>query len=315
VTAMARVALVLVLVCIVAGVSAASEMQRQREFADWTSEHTKAYDSTAEFFNRFNIFKQNMDYIERRNAENLGFTLGANQFTDLTNDEFRALQTRPSWGEAAEVVEEPTPNPEPASVDWRDKHAVQRVKNQGQCGSCWAFSATGAVESINFIKNGTLPDLAEQQLVDCDKAQSGCNGGMESDAIEWVAKNGGQCAEKDYPYTARGGTCKKTCSPVGHVKSVVRFSSEAKLQTNIINQPCTVAVDAGSSDWQSYKGGVYAGHCGKQLNHAILAVGYTSTYWIVKNSWGTSWGAQGYIFMKRGSNICGVASEPSYPVA
>jgi len=306
----------LCVLCVAIGAAATSEMEYQRQFSSWVSEHGKTYESTVDFFNRFNIFKANLDYINQRNAENLGFTLAPNQFTDLTNEEFRALMTRPSWRPAVEELnEEPSPNPEPTNVDWRDKGAVQKVKDQGQCGSCWAFSATGAIESITFLKNGTLPNLAEQQMVDCDKAQSGCNGGMESDAIEWVARNGGQCAEKDYPYTARDGTCKKTCKPIATVKSVVRFSTEAKLQTNIINQPCTVAVDAGSSDWQSYHGGVYAGKCGKQLNHAILAVGYTPTYWIVKNSWGSSWGASGYIFLKRGSNICGVASEPSYPVA
>jgi len=176
------------------------------------------------------------------------------------------------------------------------------------------FLCTGAIESINFIKNGTLPNLAEQQLVDCDTEESGCNGGMESDAINWIAANGGQCATKDYPYTARDGTCKTTCNPIATVTKSVIFAGEKNLQTNIINQPCTVAVDAGSSDWQSYAGGVYNGRCGKQLNHAILAVGYTQDYWIVKNSWGTSWGSSGYIFMKRGSNICGIASEPSYPV-
>jgi len=292
------------------------ELASQRAFTSYTIQWDKKYESTAEMFKRFTIYKANMAYIASRNAENLGFTLAPNQFTDLTNEEFRALLNRPASSPQPEeeLLDMTNPIEEPTDFDWREKGAVQKVKNQGQCGSCWAFSATGAIESINFIKNGTLPDLAEQQLVDCDKSESGCNGGMESDAIEWVAKNGGQCAQKDYPYTARDGTCKKTCSPLGKVKGCQRFTGEPKLQTNIINQPCTVAVDAGSSDWQSYHGGVYAGKCGKQLNHAILAVGYTQAYWIVKNSWGTSWGANGYIFMKRGTNICGVASEPSYPI-
>jgi len=296
------------------GAAALSEAGQQRAFAAWATQYNRQYSGPAEFFQRFSIFKANMEYIEMRNAENLTFWLGPNQFTDMTNDEFRALLNRPTSNRAPVAEEAVDMTGLPNDVDWRDKGAVQKVKNQGQCGSCWAFSATGAIESINFIKNGTLPNLAEQQLVDCDTSQEGCNGGMESDAIEWVAHNGGQCAEVDYPYTARDGKCKTTCKPLGKVTSVKRFSGEPALATNIVNQPCTVAVDAGSSDWQSYRGGVYSGHCGKQLNHAILAVGWTATYWIVKNSWGTSWGAQGYIFMKRGSNICGVASEPSYPV-
>jgi C1A family cysteine protease len=308
------VAVALAVVCL-ATLVVASEFEAQRAFASYTQQFSKKYETTQEFFKRFEIYKANAQYIASRNAENLGFWLAENQFTDMTNEEFRATLNRPDSGIVHTEVEDEEPNPEPASIDWRDKGAVQKVKDQGQCGSCWAFSATAAIESINFLNgSGTLLDLAEQQLVDCDKSESGCNGGMESDAIEWIAANGGQCAQKDYPYTARDGTCKKTCTPVGTVSKVVRFTGEAKLQTNLINQPCTVAVDAGSSDWQSYAGGVYAGHCGKQLNHAILAVGYTSTYWIVKNSWGSAWGAKGYIFMKRGSNICGVASEPSYPV-
>jgi len=310
---MSRLLIVVVAALCVLGVSAASEAQNQRLFASWATRFNKQYETTAEVFQRFEIFKENLAYIEMRNSQNLTFTLAPNQFTDLSNDEFRALMTRPQSNRAERVEDVVDISGIPNDVDWRDKGAVQKVKDQGQCGSCWAFSATGAIESINFIKNGTLPNLAEQQLVDCDKAESGCNGGMESDAIEWVAKNGGQCAEKDYPYTARDGRCQTTCKPIATVTGVQHFSGEPALASNLVNQPCTVAVDAGSSDWQSYSGGVYSGHCGKQLNHAILAVGYTSTYWIVKNSWGSSWGAQGYIFMKRGTNICGLASEPSYP--
>jgi len=298
----------------VTGCYALSEYGMQNAFTRYVSQFSKQYDSPQEFFHRFEVYKANMEYIEMRNSQNLTFTLGPNQFTDMTNDEFRAMQTRRTSNRAPIAEQEVDISSLPNDVDWRTKGAVQKVKNQLSCGSCWAFSATGAIESINFIVNNTLPYLAEQQIVDCDTAEDGCNGGMESDAIEWVAKNGGQCAEVDYPYTARDGTCKRTCKPIATVTSVQRFSGEPALASNINNQPCTVAVDAGSSDWQSYRGGIYAGHCGKQLNHAILAVGYTDAYWIVKNSWGTTWGASGYIFMKRGSNICGVASEPSYPI-
>jgi len=137
---------------------------------------------------------------------------------------------------------------------------------------------------------------------------------METDAIEWVGKNGGQCLGSDYPYTARGGTCKKTCKAAATVKGAKRFTGEPALITGITLKPCTVAVDAGGSAWQSYKGGVFDTSCGKQLNHAILAVGYTDKYYIVKNSWGGSWGASGYIYIVRGKNLCGIALEPSYPI-
>jgi len=225
------------------------------------------------------------------------------------------MLTRPASNRAPIPEEHVDISGLPNDVDWRTKGAVQKVKDQGQCGSCWAFSATGATESITFIKTGTLPDLAEQQLVDCCHAggSQGCNGGEETDALIWTSQHG-QCSQASYPYRARDGACRQ-CTAVAHITGAKRFSGEAALATNLVNQPCTVAVDAGSPDWQSYSGGVYNGRCGKQLNHAILAVGYTDTYWIVKNSWSTRWGAQGYIYMHRGNNICGVALEPSYPTA
>jgi len=210
----------------------------------------------------------------------------------------------------------PVANSEPNDVDWRTKGAVTPVKNQGQCGSCWAFSATGAIEGFNFQKGGKLVSLSEQQLVDCCHAggSQGCNGGEESDAIDWVRDNGGQCDSASYPYTARDGTCKKTCAKVAQVNGCKRFTGEAELITNIDSQTVTVAVDAGARGWQTYKSGVFDITCGKNLNHAILAVGYGSNYYIVKNSWGASWGESGYVRIVRGKNMCGVALEPSVPI-
>jgi len=136
---------------------------------------------------------------------------------------------------------------------------------------------------------------------------------MENSAIGWVGKNGGQCLGKDYPYTARNGQCKKTCTAAAKVNGVVDIRGEDALVKSITNLPTTVAVDAGGRAWQQYKGGVFDTTCGQQLNHAILAVGYTDKYYIVKNSWGASWGDGGYIYLVRGKNMCGVGSEPSYP--
>jgi len=271
------------------------------------------YESTEMFFQRYNAFKANLEYIQQRNTENITFTLGVNQFTDLTFDEYLTTLTRPASNRMAAVEEDIDISALPNDVDWRTKGAVQKVKDQGACGSCWAFSATAAVESIQFIKTGTLPDLAEQQLVDCCHAggSQGCNGGEETDALIWISQHG-QCSQASYPYRARDGQCKQ-CTAVAHITGAKRFSGEPALATNINGQPCTVAVDAGSPDWQSYSGGIYNGRCGKSLNHAILAVGYTDAYWIVKNSWSTRWGASGYIYLARGKNICGVALEPSYP--
>jgi len=292
-----------------------AESQYEALFASYCQEFGKAYENQDLFFKRYTAFKANVEYINHRNRDNITFTLGINQFTDLTFDEYTSMLTRPASNRMPADEEYVDVSALPNDVDWRTSGAVQKVKDQGQCGSCWAFSATAAVESITKIKGGDLPDLSEQQLVDCCHAggSQGCNGGEETDALLWVAQHG-QCSQASYPYRARDGQC-KTCTAVAHITGAKRFSGEPALATNLVNQPCTVAVDAGSADWQSYSGGVYNGRCGKSLNHAILAVGYTDQYWIVKNSWGTRWGASGYIYMARGKNICGLASEPSYPTA
>jgi len=293
-----------------------SESQYESLFTSYIDEFDKMYESPEVFFHRYNAFKANLAYINQRNTENLTFTLGINQFTDLTNEEYRTILRRPASNRAPIPEEVVDISALPNDIDWRTSGAVQKVKDQGQCGSCWAFSATGAVESITKIKHGNLPDLSEQQIVDCCHAggSQGCNGGEETAALEWIAQHGGQCDTASYPYRARDGQCKQ-CTAVAKITGAKRFSGEAGLASNLNNQPCTVAVDAASPDWQSYSGGVYNGRCGQNLDHAILAVGYTANYWIVKNSWSTRWGASGYIYLIRGKNICGVAKEPSYPTA
>ncbi len=213
----------------------------------------------------------------------------------------------------------------PTSVDWRTS-AVTGVKNQGSCGSCWAFSATGAMEGINKIKTGSLISLSEQQLVDCSKAygNNACNGGLMDNAFKYAKANKME-TEADYPYTGRAGTCTYS-SAKGKVLLTgltdVTANSGSQLQAAVAQQPVSVAIEADKSVFQSYTGGIITSTtCGTSIDHGVLAVGYGSSsgtdYWIVKNSWGASWGEKGYVRIGRttggGAGICGIQSQPSYP--
>merc|ERR1711890_766 len=210
----------------------------------------------------------------------------------------------------------------PDAVDWREKGAVQHVKDQGACGSCWAFGTVGALEGQQFLVNGNLPDCSEQQLVDCDKQSSGCNGGLELWAYEYIIKQGshGLDTQSSYPYTARDGHCDK--SKTGDDKDVcVTISgqtaipqSEDALQKAIASVgPVNVGVYA--STWSHYSGGIFDESCNGGINHAVLGVGYDTNegYWIIKNSWGTSWGEEGYIRLVMGKDMCSCADDCLYP--
>jgi cathepsin L len=216
-----------------------------------------------------------------------------------------------------------------SSVDWRAQGAVTPVKNQGQCGSCWSFSATGSMEGAHQIKTGNLVSLSEQQLIDCSTAQGnqGCNGGLMDQAFQYVISAGGITAEAQYPYTATGpNTCQTNVTSVASISSFVDVTpgSESALMTAVNLGPVSVAIEADQQCFQFYSGGILSDpSCGMQLDHGVLVVGYGTDstapagkqdYWIVKNSWGASWGESGYIRLVRGSNECGIAQEPSYPV-
>jgi len=302
----------LLLVVAVVAVAGLSEVEYQTQFTSWMSTFSKTY-SHEEFFHKYNTFKSWVDFVAAHNAANHTWQAGINQFSDLTPAEFQAqyltgLDVNPA---DTVVTAENLEVADAADVDWRDKGAVTPVKNQGQCGSCWAFSAVGIVEGWGFITGtkGTLNNLAEQQLVDCagSYGNQGCNGGWHDKAVDYLA-DGGSCLQTDYPYTGRDGSCKKTCKPVVKPNKSVKGTTEAALAAAIAVGPVGVAVDA-SGGFQSYHSGVFSGPCGTQLNHAILAVGAASSpskYWIVKNSWGTTWGNKGYIFMAQGKNLCGI---------
>jgi len=292
----------------------------------WKLKYNKNYLSAAEETAREAIFNKNVAYINQHNAMGKSYTLGMNQFGDLTNAEYQKMYlTKMSPkrnGSTFDLTEAP-----PTSQDWRPQGYVTPIKDQGQCGSCWSFSATGSIEGAHFKSTGKLVSFSEQNLVDCSTAEGnqGCNGGLMDYAFTYVIKTKGLDTEASYPYTARDGTCKYNPGSSGGTISKfvdVTAGSEADLQTAVGTiGPISVAIDASHNSFQFYKTGVYNEPLcsSKNLDHGVLAVGYGTDagkdYWIVKNSWGTSWGSQGYILMTRNKrNQCGIATAASYPI-
>lgn len=330
-----------------------SEAEFENAFMDFIATYQRSYYNSWEFENRYLTFKDNYQKIadHNLNADMLGFTLKINQFGDLSQEEFKekyltlkAPERSPAFhhkqrGGRHHKFETMRAHQNrfsdvPEKVDWRDKDMVQKVKNQGSCGSCWAFSAVGALESAIGIKTGTLPSLSEQQLVDCSTSygNEGCNGGL----MDWgfkYAHDHPMCAEADYSYTGRDGKCQddddSLCGSSGF--SVDTFvdvtpESQSALQEAVAQQPVSIGVCAEGLGWQFYFGGIVKYLCGTCQDHGVLLVGYDhgkslfsgeTDYWIIKNSWGSGWGEKGYIRVaaqESGKGTCGVMESPSYPV-
>jgi len=315
-------------------------------FKQWARDFNRNYRTIEEESRRYKIWYENLGRISQTNSQQLSYKLRLNQFADLTDDEFR-LKVHGHQGscfrndkqmsripristDISKARKATKPTSLPASVDWVSQGVVTPVKNQGDCGSCWAFSATGSTECEYAIATGTLNSLSEQQLVDCSDAEGneGCDGGLMDYAFEYIEKEGGLCSETEYPYTGVDGTCKATScgtkyNPIKTYSNVATDDATA-LQTAAVAGCVSVAIEADQYAFQYYSSGVLTGTCGTDLDHGVLVVGYgvdgTQDYWLVKNSWGTSWGEAGYVLICRNCDKngvegeCGINKEPSYPV-
>lgn len=297
-------------------------------FQQWNVKFNRSYKCPAEKLYRLSVFIQNLRLIKEQNSTNATYSLGLNRFATMTPTEFKVkfLGRRGAVIADSERVEINSVGDEPASIDWRTKGAVTPVKDQGQCGSCWAFSSTGALEAAWFTKTGNLLSFSEQQLNDCSWAygNQGCNGGLQENAFKYYKKKGAEL-ESEYPYVGKDRLCHAgKHTPTAQITGQVTLKKgQASLKSGVAARVLAVSVYA--QPWQFYKHGIYNNKtlcpaAERLLDHAVLAVGYGSEngqdYWIVKNSWSTSWGEAGYIRLGRsdtGNGICGVALEPLYP--
>jgi C1A family cysteine protease len=302
---------------------ATSEIQQRLQlYREWMKKYNKVY-GLGEATMRFALWNKAYDFAQEHNAKGLSWTCGVNQFSDLTKEEFSAMYLGYNWNPNRERRVQLLDETNVATtVDWRTQGAVTPIKNQGQCGSCWSFSTTGSLEGLHFINNGTLLSFSEQQLVDCSSSygNDGCNGGLMDDAFKYVEAKGIEL-ESTYPYTGTNGTCKYSASKTVFKNtgySDVTVNSPTQLQAAVNKGPVSIAIEADQSAFQQYTSGIISSNCGTNLDHGVLIVGYGSNYWIVKNSWGTSWGLQGYVNIATGTQnsgkgVCGINSDPSYP--
>jgi len=313
------------------GLSAAApyfEAEYQHLFTKWMNQYQKNYEMEA-FFHRYSIFKENVNWIEENNARNLSYTVGLNQFADLTSKEFAGRNglvksSPPSVSNNSRASHTPIADYKFATdLDWRSIGAVLIPRDQGQCGSCYAFSAVSAVESHWGIQHGMMYALSEQELVDCSSSEGnmGCVGGQPDNSLHYMMKHG-IAKHVSYPYTGTVGGCQNAArSPVIVKGSTgVGINNEAGMIAAVNIGPLIIQISAGEKIFQFYSAGIIddAAGCGYSIDHAVNVIGYGIIsgipYWTIRNSWGASWGENGFVRIVRNKNMCEVAYEPEYPL-
>jgi hypothetical protein len=294
-----------------------TEAELRVAFAEFVQTYQKAYEASEEIFHRLDVFSRNVHRIRTHNSQaNHSYDLGINQFADMTEEE---------WSKAAKGF---VPMPEqletfeseglqaPAAWDWRNNGAVTAMKQQGNCGSCWAFATMAAIEGLKAIRGGGLVDLSPQQLVDCAGPQGnhGCGGGYPAKAYQYV-QYFGACTWDSYKYTGVQGQC-RGCTVAARITGGRQVPNENSMADALSRQPLVICLQA-QGNFQFYKSGIFDAPCGTQSDHVVTAIGYGSqngkNYWILKNSWGTGWGEGGYIRIIAGRNACGLAQYVTFP--
>ncbi|XP_058723034.1 ervatamin-B-like [Vicia villosa] len=308
------------------------------EFVNWQVKYGIKYANSTETVKRFAIFKENFEFVENFNKGNDTYTVGLDQYSDLTDEEFYSL-----YGESPNVSNDISSfevrsntntvifnltDDIPKNLDWRDHGAVTDVKDQKLCGACWAFSAVAAVESIWKIKKGFLLTLSEQQLIDCDSRSHGCDGGHPDQGLRHIVESDGILEDEDYPYRGyhdEDGSCdlRDQNAPEVDINSItyVQRLDERQLLRAVAQQPVSVEIANGGKHFRKYKNGIYRGPCALHPSHAVTIVGYGEEhgvkYWLYKNSYGTKWGDKGYMKIIReageAAGHCSIALNPVYP--
>jgi cathepsin F len=305
----------------------------REQFEEFKRKYNKNYANQAEHEYRFRVFEQSLKRVAAKSSKESLTRWGVTKFSDLTPEEFKANHLMRNFDyshmEEAQIWDQKNTilagkSSLPSEYDWKTKGKVTPVKNQGQCGSCWDFSATETVESVWAIAGHSLPVLSEQQTVDCDTngQDQGCDGGFPYGAYQYMIQAGGVESESAYPYTAEDGSChfnaKKVVAKIDNWMYVTKSQNEKAMQSFLFtHSPLSVCVDA--ETWQDYNGGVITpdSGCGDSIDHCVQATGWSNqnntNVWNVRNSWGTDWGENGYIYVEIGHDVCGIAEIVTVP--